>query len=954
MRAQKQYWGYSVADVNGPSMIFHVDSNGMDPEFVHAFGATGIPQNFTSPFLASNGLMYGTINGSGTSSIFSYDPVLDTFMIKANLGTTDYPRSGSNVTLMEGSSGVLYGSTQSAPTGSIFKYYIANDSLALAALIPNQPGQNGTPFYIGLRSPLFKASNNKLYGTRIDGQVGLPALSRVIRLDPVTDALDYTLYSYPTSDGYQLNGDFIEHDSRLYSTTATDGFHTIVDGQGNELPDGRGAIYSCSTGTLDHVRHVYFNDSIRNPEGGMIPHPNGLWYGLALNQAGFGNGYGLNVLYSYDVTTNTLSFINKFIPPTPLFTDYVWPGLLLASNGNFYGAISAGLFEYDLEQDTFRLCAPFQSGLGRGPNGSMIEICRKPNYKPRPTTGFDVCAGAYFFYDLKNVNATSVVWRRNGNVVPNQTDQLLEFDSIGEADEGVWTCTLTNECGVTEPPAITITVNAGTFTTSTISGDTLLCGTGDAVVLSGNNGGIWAGPVGSTPTGTATATASADLPGSYSVWNTQACGLSLSNSIEVVHLDSAVAPYQILPNIVPGEYSFCPSSPFVFANDPGPWGDLPTGIWQDGSTATSYTAADPGYVYVTSTNACNSDTSGIYHVVIYQGPPIPPVIYTDNFGPADRYLCTDDSVTLGVAGNDGFDLWDANGQFLGSLRGGLFTQSYTIDSAGVYYLTNYGCTGPTDTLIITIHSDTLPPEAATIIPTDNTLTGCDQDTVYLSSDATNAYWTWVDGNGQTQVDSSSSVQVDWGTSQYNMTPFNGCGDGPQSTVFIQGTPAPDVQFSTAWDTLCYSDGSITLSEGTPSGGTYSGPGISGTTFDPAAAGIGEHTITYSFSDGNCTGYAQDVVVVDACMGLALVRSDGTRGVRLSPNPNNGNFTLFVDRNFTRGIVDLYTAQAKRMGTLTRLVPGTNEIHAEQLTPGVYQLLIEIDGNVIQRSVMIIP
>ena len=41
--------------------------------------------------------------------------------------------------------------------------------------------------------------------------------------------------------------------------------------------------------------------------------------------------------------------------------------------------------------------------------------------------------------------------------------------------------------------------------------------------------------------------------------------------------------------------------------------------------------------------------------------------------------------------------------------------------------------------------------------------------------------------------------------------------------------------------------------GDPAGGTFSGAGISGNDFDPAAAGPGTHDITYTYTDGNgCT------------------------------------------------------------------------------------------------------
>ncbi|WP_310393927.1 gliding motility-associated C-terminal domain-containing protein [Hymenobacter sp.] len=59
---------------------------------------------------------------------------------------------------------------------------------------------------------------------------------------------------------------------------------------------------------------------------------------------------------------------------------------------------------------------------------------------------------------------------------------------------------------------------------------------------------------------------------------------------------------------------------------------------------------------------------------------------------------------------------------------------------------------------------------------------------------------------------------------------------------------------------CTSQGSVALAA-TPAGGTFSGPGVAGGRFDPAAAGVGTHTLTYSVNDSlGCGARSQQVVV----------------------------------------------------------------------------------------------
>ncbi|MBL7893266.1 MAG: hypothetical protein JNL63_11600, partial [Bacteroidia bacterium] len=45
--------------------------------------------------------------------------------------------------------------------------------------------------------------------------------------------------------------------------------------------------------------------------------------------------------------------------------------------------------------------------------------------------------------------------------------------------------------------------------------------------------------------------------------------------------------------------------------------------------------------------------------------------------------------------------------------------------------------------------------------------------------------------------------------------------------------------------VCEKNKAFTLTNGSPVGGIYNGPGVTGNTFDPAKAGVGTHTITYT-------------------------------------------------------------------------------------------------------------
>ena len=62
-------------------------------------------------------------------------------------------------------------------------------------------------------------------------------------------------------------------------------------------------------------------------------------------------------------------------------------------------------------------------------------------------------------------------------------------------------------------------------------------------------------------------------------------------------------------------------------------------------------------------------------------------------------------------------------------------------------------------------------------------------------------------------------------------------------------PAPTVTLTPFSTPIC-SNSIISLSGGSPSGGIYSGPGVSGSQFNASVAGPGTHTITYTVGTGN--------------------------------------------------------------------------------------------------------
>lgn len=107
------------------------------------------------------------------------------------------------------------------------------------------------------------------------------------------------------------------------------------------------------------------------------------------------------------------------------------------------------------------------------------------------------------------------------------------------------------------------------------------------------------------------------------------------------------------------------------------------------------------------------------------------------------------------------------------------------------------------------------------------------------------------------------------------------------TDLVINTP-PTVSL-TAFSQSCVYDAPFTLTGGSPSGGTYSGPGVAANVFTPSVAGTGTHSILYTYTDGNgCSATTQQALVVDAC---ASISEEQKVELFVYPNPTFGHLNI---------------------------------------------------------------
>lgn len=170
---------------------------------------------------------------------------------------------------------------------------------------------------------------------------------------------------------------------------------------------------------------------------------------------------------------------------------------------------------------------------------------------------------------------------------------------------------------------------------------------------------------------------------------------------------------------------------------------------------------------------------------------------------------------------------------------------------------------------------------------------------------------------------------------------NGCDGSAVEQITV--IAAPTVTLA-SFANVCSTDPFFTLTGGSPSNGTFSGPGVTGGVFNPASAGVGTHNLVYTFTDGNgCSGTASQSIVVEQCGGI----NEEAFAFQLFPNPTESTFELIVAAQ-----VNSIVLQDMSGRSLKSFDPTTNLFDVSEIPSGVYFVRIEVDGQFSQRRLVI--
>jgi len=668
--------------------------------------------------------------------------------------------------------------------------------------------------------------------------------------------LTYTLSGTSASDTievFALDDTSFSYSASAYCVDDSDPTPTITGLVGGSFSSGAGLFINASTGTIDVSASTSGTYTITYTTSGSCPNSSNV-------------NVTVNALDDASFSYNAASYCVNNSDPTPTIT-----GLAGGSFRSTAGlSIIASTGTIDVSASTPGTYTVTYTTSGSCPNSSSVSL----NVNALPTVTFtapaDTCIDAGIHSGLGGGTSTGGVYSGTG-VTDDGNGMTYSFNP---AAAGVGTHTLTytftNANGCTDSAMDDVEVFALPVMTFTAAVDVCI----DAGVQTGLGGGTSTGGVyfgsGVTDDGNGmTYSFNPAVAGvgthtlTYTFTNANGCTGSAMDDVEVFALPvvTFTAPSDICIDAgVQTGLGGGTSAGGVYSG---------TGVTDDGNGMTySFNPAAAGVgthtLTYTFTNANGCTDSAMDDVEVFA---LPVMTFT-----AAVDVCIDAGVQTGLGG-----VAPAGGVYSGTGvtdDGNGMTYSFNPAAAGVgthtltYTFTN--ANGCTDSAMDDVEVFALPvmtfTAAVDVCIDAGVQTGLGGGTstggVYFGSGVTD------DGNGMTYSFNPAVAGVGTHTLTYTFTNANGCTGSAMDDVEVFALPV--VTFTAPSD-ICIDAGVQTgLGGGTSAGGVYSGTGVTddgnGMTysFNPAAAGVGTHTLTYTFTNANgCTDSAMDDVEVFA-------------------------------------------------------------------------------------------
>jgi len=375
------------------------------------------------------------------------------------------------------------------------------------------------------------------------------------------------------------------------------------------------------------------------------------------------------------------------------------------------------------------------------------------------------------------------------------------------------------------------------------------------------------------------------------------------------------------------------------------WVDVGTAGFSAGSASfTSITLDENGIPFVAYVDYANGQKAT---VMKFAGNTLtaPTVTASANCGPGAATL------TAAGAANGNYRWYNTatGGTAISSATNATYTTP-ALTTTTTYYVSVVSGTNESERTAVTA---TIIPLPSVPVVTAN-LTYCQGTTApTLTATGENLKWytTAIEGTGLTTAPTPSTA-VAGNTDYYVLQTVNGC-ESERARITVNITPAPVVTLA-AFTDVCSTTSDLVLTGGQPTGGTYSGNGVSNGVFNASMASVGTHTITYTYTANGCTNTVTQDITVTTCTGLEETKLAAT--LSLYPNPTNDKLQVILPLP-GKTTMRLRLLNTKGQIVLQRNYPKVSEEFNQVLTlkdkaQGIYLLQLITDDEIISKRVII--
>ena len=310
--------------------------------------------------------------------------------------------------------------------------------------------------------------------------------------------------------------------------------------------------------------------------------------------------------------------------------------------------------------------------------------------------------------------------------------------------------------------------------------------------------------------------------------------------------------------------------------------------------------------------------------------PMLPVTLTVNPQPTvninaspSNVICAGNSVTLTASGADTYT-WNTSATSTVITATPFTSTTYTVNGSSVL------CPGSfTASMLVTVNAN------PTVNITPGTASICAGNSITLNASGAVIY------NWNTSATTQSIVGSPTVNTTYSVigTAANSCTSSALVNITVNAKPT--VSISAASNTACLNGGPVSLT-GSPAGGVFSGPNVSGGVLNPSATGTFNPVYTFTNSTTGCSNSATASIVVSICTDI-ISQTAQSASLKVYPNPNYGTFTIETG-NSIRKTIEL-TDLTGRIVYKETTDNETINMNITELANGIYHVRISSDNGI---------